>query len=251
MNLSKEICYTKQDSGERLRAIFLEAFGLAKCDFSHERAARAMAALNNVRAPLPPMECEVLWLSPPIAFTPPGRYVYISRRFIERCTSDAPVAFALAHEMAHHDLGHLNHADRWIASAFAQAPRLIIVLAVELLARWLYSRENEFAADSRALDLCHKAGFDLKECLRCFDILSQYALDIRDLDGVYGTDEEIELDPGLETNPLGRIYTEWRVWIARHRRSHPCIRERRQILMSRMMNMKPSSLYDGSSLVRG
>lgn len=197
-----------------------------------------MAALNEVRAPLPPMHGEVLWLSPPMAFTLPGPYVYITRRFIERCTSDAPVAFALAHEMAHHDLGHLSHAERWVTGGFAQAPRVIIVLILELLARWTYSRANEVAADALALDLCHKAGFDLKECLKCFDILTLYALDMHDLDGVYGTDEEIELDPRLERNPIRRIYTEWRLWRARHRRAHPSIHERRRILMSRIANMK-------------
>jgi hypothetical protein len=33
-----------------------------------------------------------------------------------------------------------------------------------------------------------------KRCLKCFDILSWYMLDNHDLDGVYGTDEEIEVD---------------------------------------------------------
>ena len=239
MNVSEQESSSKRDPSERLHSIFIEEYGLANRDFSHDRVERAMAALNKVRAPLPPMQGEVLWLSPPIAFTLPGRYVYITSRFIERCITDAPVAFALAHEMAHHDLGHLGHADRWITGGFAQAPRLILVLTVELLAVWLYSRKNEAAADALALDLFHKAGFDLKQCLKCFDILSLYALDMHNLDEVYGTDEEIELDPGLDTNPISRIYTGWRVWRARHRRSHPSIHERRRILMSRIANMKP------------
>jgi len=239
MKLLKQESNNKPDRSERLHSIFIEEYGLINRDFSHDRVERAMAALNKVRAPLPPMQGEVLWLSPPIAFTLPGRYVYVTRRFIERCTSDAPVAFALAHEMAHHDLGHLSAAERWITGGFAQAPRLILALTVELLADWLYSRRNEVAADSLALDLCHKAGFDLEQCLKCFDILSLYALDMHDLDAVYGTDEEIELDPGLNANPISRIYTEWRLWRARHRRSHPSIRERRGILMSRIANMNP------------
>ena len=134
MNLLKQESSNKPDRSERLHSIFIEEYGLANRDFSHDRVERATAALNKVRAPLPPMQGEVLWLSPPIAFTLPGRYVYITRRFIERCITDAPVAFALAHEMAHHDLGHLGHADRWITGGFAQAPRLILVLTVELLA---------------------------------------------------------------------------------------------------------------------
>ena len=116
----------------------------------------------------------------------PGPYVYITRRFIERCTSDAPVAFVLAHEIGHHDLGHLKRAERWMDSAFAHLHAALAFIALERLARWLYSRDNELAADAYALDLCRKAGFDPKRCLQCFDILSWYLLDIGDLDGVYG-----------------------------------------------------------------
>jgi hypothetical protein len=95
-------------------------------------------------------------------------------------------------------------------------------------------RDNELAADAYALDLCRKAGFDSKRCLQCFDILSWYLLDIGDLDGVYSTDEEIELDPDRATNPIGRISIELRLWRARHARSHPSLHERRKILLSRI-----------------
>jgi predicted Zn-dependent protease len=135
-----------------------------------------MAALNSVRAPSARMTGEVLWASPPTAFTLPGPYVYITRRFIERCTSDAPVAFALAHEIGHHDLGHLKRVERWIDSTLGYIPAALAVLAFERLACWLYSRDNELAADAYALDLCRKAGFDPKRCLQCFDILSWYLL---------------------------------------------------------------------------
>ena len=208
-----------------------------------------MAALNAVRASLPPMVGEVLWMSPPIAFTLPGPYVYITRRFIERCTSDASVAFALGHEIAHHDLGHLSRAERWMTNTFAHLPEMIVGAAIEQLVRWLYSRDNEFAADSRALDLCREAGYDLKQCLQCFDVLSRYALDVRDLDEVYGTDEEIEPDPKPATNSLGRIYADWRLWRARHRRSHPSLQERRRVLMSRIASIKPLEASQPSAAV--
>jgi Zn-dependent protease with chaperone function len=196
-----------------------------------------MAALNAARAPSEPMIGEVLWLSPPIAFTLPGPYVYITRRFIERCTSDAPVAFVLAHEIAHHDLGHLKRAERWMDSAFAHLPATLAFIALERLARWLYSRDNELAADAYALDLCRKAGFDLKRYLQWLDIVSWYLLDIHDLDGVYGSDEELELDPDRATNSIGRISIELRLCRARHRRSHPGLHERRQILLSRIADI--------------
>ena len=229
--------HQKRPLGERLHSVFLRQLGLRNRDFSHDRAARAMAALNAARAPSAPMTGEVLWASAPTAFTLPGPYVYITRRFIERCTSDAPVAFALAHEIGHHDLGHLKRAERWMESAFAHVPAALAFIALERLARWLYSRDNELAADAYALDLCRKAVFDLKRCLQCFDILSWYLQDIHDLDGVYGSDEEIELDPDRATNSIERISIELRLWRARHRRSHPGLHERRQILLSRIADI--------------
>jgi Zn-dependent protease with chaperone function len=235
--------HQKRPLGERLHSVFLRQLGLRNRDFSHERVARAMAALNAARAPLAPMTGEVLWASPPTGFTLPGPYVYITRRFIERCTSDAPATFLLAHEIAHHDLGHLNRAERWIDSAFAHVPAALAFIALERLARWLYSRDNELAADAYALDLCRKAGFDPKRCLQCFDILSWYMLDIHDLDEVYGTDEELELDPDRATNSIGRISIELRLWRARHRRSHPGLHERRQILLSRIADIASNDRF--------
>ena len=224
----------KQHLGERLHSLFLQAYGIEKPDFAHESVARAMATLNVARAPRSPMVGEVLWMSRPVFFTLPGQYCYISRSFIECCASDAPVAFALAHEIGHHDLGHLRRAESWAAGAIEHVPLRLAVLLLYQLGRWIYSRDMELAADAYAIELCRKAGFDLRHCLECFDILSRYALDHHDLDGVYGTDEELELDPQLAANPIDRLYVEARLWMARHRRSHPAIQERRQVLLSRI-----------------
>jgi Zn-dependent protease with chaperone function len=224
----------KRHLGERLHVLFLQAYGLKKRDFAHEAVDRAMTALNAARSPRPPMVGEVLWMSPPIAFTLPGPYCYVSRRFIERCASDAPVAFALAHEIGHHDLGHLRRAESWAAGAIVHVPLQLAVLLLYQLQRWMYSRDMELAADAYALELCRKAGFEPKQCLECFDILSRYMLDHHDIDGVYGTDEELELNPQLAANPIDRLYIESRLWMARHRRSHPAIQERRRALLSQI-----------------
>lgn len=224
----------KQHLGERLHALFLQAYGLKQRDFAHEAVERAMTSLNAARAPQPPMVGEVLWMSPPIAFTLPGRYCYISRRYIERCASDAPVAFALAHEIGHHDLGHLRRVESWAAGAVERLPFRLAVLLLYQLQRLIYSRNMELAADEFALQLCQKAGFDPRHCLECFDILSRYMLDNRDLDGVYGTDEELELNAQLALNPIDRLSIETRLWLARHRRSHPAIQERRHALLSKI-----------------
>jgi predicted Zn-dependent protease len=224
---------------ERIHAILLKGFGLRTRDFSHESVERVMPALNAARAPLPPLGGEVVWMSAPIAFTLPGHYAYISRAFVECCQSDAPVAFALAHEIGHHDLGHTDRLGRVLAAeGLAHAPEKLAVVALEIVSRLLYSRDHELAADAYALDLCRRAGFDPKKCLECFDILTRYALDHHDLDGVYGSDEEIELDPALATGALNRAYIEFRLWCARHRRSHPSLHERRQVLLKQIAAME-------------
>jgi predicted Zn-dependent protease len=217
--------------GERLHSLLVQAYGLKGRDFAHEAVARTMAVLNAAREPRPPMIGEVLWMSPPTAFTLPGQYCYISRTFVEHCASDAPVAFALAHEIGHHDLGHLRPAERWAVAAVEQVPLRLAALLLYKLPNWIYNRDMELAADAYAIKLCRKAGFDPRKCLECFSILSRYLLDNHDIDGVYGTNEELELDPKLAANPLDWLYIETRLWVARHRRSHPAIQERRQALL--------------------
>ncbi len=217
--------------GERLHAVLLRAYGLRDRDFSHKCVDRVMAVLNAVRTPVQPMIGEVLWLRAPMAFTLPGQYCYISRQFIERCSSDAPAAFALAHEIAHHDLGHLRGAEAWAASAATHAPLRLAALILRGLARRIYSREMELAADARALVHCRMAGFEPRKCLGAFDILTWYLLDNRNLDAVYGTDTELELAPRSASNLLDRAYIELRLWLTRHRQSHPALHERRNALL--------------------
>ena len=218
---------------ERMHAVLVRAYRLAERDFSHACVERAMAALNRARSGAPLLG-EVLWLAAPNAFTLPGRFVYISRRLIERCDSDAPAAFALAHEIAHHDLGHLAHVERWGERLGQFAPVRFSAMLLQSLIQRLYSADNEAAADRYALELCLRAGYDGEACLKLFDILIAYLLDHRDLDGVYGTDDELELDPDRADNPIDWLYIETRLWMARHLRSHPALHDRREALRERL-----------------
>jgi len=224
---------------ERLHSILMRGFGLRTSDFSRDSVERVMAALNAARASRPPMSGDVVWMSAPIAFTLPGRHAYISRSLIEYCQSDAPVAFALAHEIGHHDLGHTDRIGRVLAAeGAAHAANRLALLVLEALSRQLYSRERELAADSYALDLCVRAGYDPKKCLECLTILTRYALDHHDFDGAYGSDDELELDPAEASNAVSRAYIEFRLWRARHRRSHPSLFERRRTLLAKIAAME-------------
>ena len=90
-------------------------------------------------------------------------------------------------------------------------------------------------ASTKELDLL-RAGFDGEQCLEVFDILSAYALDHHDLDTVFGTDDELELDPELAANPVDWLYIEARLWTARHRRQHPALVDRRVALRAKLQD---------------
>jgi hypothetical protein len=202
--------------------------------------ARVMGRLESVRTSGPPLTADILWVREIIAFTLPGRFVYISRRLLERCASEDPVAFALAHEIAHHELGHLHGADEAAASLPRGVPgvsagRVALVVAALLIERRVHGPENEAAADARALELCIAAGYDGRRCIQLFDILEADALDRGDLDGVFGLEDAID--------PAAREGHAWllkaRVWAWERLRGYLPIRERKARLRRLLAQAPP------------
>jgi len=169
---------------------------------------------------------EVPWMEESTAFTAPGRYVYVSRRLLEVCRTDEAVAFLIAHELAHHRLGHLDTFPDWLADIpGSQIPFLLQGLYRSIEAR-LYGPEAEVKADLLAIDLCVKAQYQAKKCLEIFDILERIALDMRDVDIVFGPDEaDDELDKDA---PLS---TKLRIWIWQRTRGYLPLRDRRHEIL--------------------
>jgi hypothetical protein len=163
---------------------------------------------------------EIPWLEAMRAFTTRGRYIYFSRRLYERCATDEQVAFIVAHEIAHHDLGHISP----LGSGLEHVPAAIFGFGAQLFTHALHGPEREAAADRHGLDLCLAAGYDGSKCLEVFDILEQYALDIGDDDSVYGPDEGLLPD----VNWLNKM----RLWAWQRRRGYFSIHERRQRLQN-------------------
>src|SRR5207302_1094921 len=62
--------------------------------------------LNRARLPLPRLAVVILFEAEVTAFIGPGRYVYVTRGLLHRAWWPEGLAMVLAHEMAHHDLGH-------------------------------------------------------------------------------------------------------------------------------------------------
>ncbi|HKQ26754.1 MAG TPA: M48 family metallopeptidase [Burkholderiales bacterium] len=169
---------------------------------------------------------EVPWIERSTAFAAPGRYIYVSRRLLEICRTDEAVAFVIAHELAHHRLGHLETLPDWMADIpGSQIPFLLQGLYRNIEAR-LYGPEAEVEADLLAIDLCIKAGYDAKKCLEIFDTLERIALDMRDVDIVFGPDEaddELDKDASLST--------KLRIWLWQRTRGYLPLRDRRHEIL--------------------
>ena len=191
---------------------------------------RAAARLNEERAPAPAMEPVILWITTQTAFTGPGRYLYLSRELLHRAYWEEAVAFTIAHEMAHHDLGH-TQLYRGKLALVRHLPGSLIAAAVLTMADyWLNGPENEAAADARALDLCLAAGYDGARCMELFDILEAYALDHGAIECVFGPEEV--------PHPREEQHHGWRTaaqsWIWRRRYGYPAIRARKEALLARL-----------------
>ena len=127
------------------------------------------------------------------AFATPGGHIFLTRGLVEAATTEDMLAAVLAHELAHVILGHglsmieaMAFRDEAAAIAgraadFAgntpEAVRLMnfrnsVSVLVDVLVRTGYSREQEFAADRKAVELLASAGYDpraLQDMLRVLE----------------------------------------------------------------------------------
>ncbi len=96
-----------------------------------------------------------------------------------------------------------------------------------MLQKRIYSPEWELAADRRAIDLCLKAKYDIAKCLYLFHVLELFALDYRDLKGVYGLDPDSDKELSAEAS----VMTKARIWVYSRQRGYLPIQDRRAELM--------------------
>jgi hypothetical protein len=193
-----------------------------------ERVARVAARLQSVVPEGERLVVVVPWSDLITAFTAPGRYIYFSRRLLERCPDDDSAAFVVAHEIAHHQLGHLRIFPHWLAALARVSHGWIAAAVVQSVERKLYGPEKESETDHRALDLCLAAGFDGKKCIHVFDILEQASLDHGDTEGVFGLDANEDDDPDADISWTTRL----RSWTWERMRGYPPIQDRRDALLS-------------------
>ena len=168
------------------------------------------------------------WLEAFSAFTAPGRYVYFSRRLLEQCPHEDAAAFVIAHEIAHHDLRHLElFSGPFARRAATLSAGLLVIFFFRVLQKRIYSPAWELEADRCAMDLCLKADYDPGRCLYLFRILEKFSFDVGDVSGVYGLDPESD----QELSPEASVMTRARIWLYQRRRGYLPLQDRQAELV--------------------
>ena len=108
------------------------------------------------------VKIQLLNTSEPMAFSPGGGFILVSRGFVRLMENEAELAFVLGHEMAHYILHHAPEVDRAHLNIDRQ-------------------RELELEADSLAVRLVSEAGYDPRAgalaLLRAHDAAKRYGMD--------------------------------------------------------------------------
>jgi predicted Zn-dependent protease len=214
-----------------MHARVMDAYALEREGWALERAARVEARLQAGEPPEERLRVAVLWIPEVTAFTF-GRYVYLSRRLLERVDADEPIALVVAHELAHHALGHLRSRTRWFDALTGVPGGALAVSAMVETARLGFSAEWELQADAWALRRCVDAGYDAGACLRLFHVLEMDALDRGDVTAVAGpapTDREIAGMPGVADAA--------RRWLWERERGYPSLLSRKERLRELAANL--------------
>ncbi len=204
----------RHEFSEWLHTELVTEFAHESEPWAMERVQRVMAHLNDFRPGMPPLECVILWVPPPVAFTLAGTYMYMSRTLLQRLASDDSVAFVLGHEAAHHDLGHLDLFAGWTSLLPQSNATVYIAMLARLLEHKRYGPQRENDADDFALRLCHRAGYNAERAAQALAILANLALDAGDVAGVYGP--ENLLDPTDPKRDSASFHVQEWLWTHLH-----------------------------------
>jgi hypothetical protein len=196
----------------------LEARALGEtANWAGEQVRRVAARLNRMRVPRDKLEPALIAAEAARAFTLPGRRVYVPRGLLRGLPHDGALAFVLAHEMAHHDLGHIQ----FVAERIADVPAAPAAVALLGAVRMLRSADLEVASDVEALKLCLRAGYPRAECLEAF----------RAMETLWAETGGAEIALGFESGDLeaamGRFFEEAPQWQWERKRGYLSFRDRR------------------------
>jgi hypothetical protein len=195
---------------------------IERTGWAPERVNRVAARLQMRIPEGERLEVVVPWTEIFTAFTAPDRFIYFSRRLLERCPDDESAAFVIAHEIAHHELGHLRIFPHWLAALAQVKGGWIAAAGVQAIERRLYGPEKECDADRRALDMCLAAGYDATRCMHLFAILEPHALDVGDTHIAFGLDPESDQELSDDASRT----TKLRMWVWQRMRGYLPIQDR-------------------------
>lgn len=106
------------------------------------------------------------------AFSTQQGIVFVTTGLISQVTSEAQIAFILAHEISHYQENHVvesfNYASKNRKSSIEQMS--------------VYSKDKEFEADKKGLEMYRSAGYSSKEIISTFDVLLYSYLPFDEID---------------------------------------------------------------------
>jgi len=232
--------------GEWLHAQMREAMTFEDAAWAVDRIRRVEGRLQASRLAANRLTVEIPWMDEVNAFTAPG------------ATSISPVAFTKF------VLPMNRSPSLWLmrllitistTSLSSMAGRIRSLGFLELhcspcsFTAWSvwFMGQKECDADRHGLDLCISAGYEGLRCLELFDILEQHALNVGDLDMVYGPDAES--DDELDENASWT--TKAQIWAWQKKRGYLPIRDRKQMLRKHFEAKHLGSLSKSSKLPSG
>ena len=137
-------------------------------------------------------------------------------------------AFVIAHEIAHHELGHIPAVSKVLGGRLNVIVHFLQIFVSPITrARW----ENE--ADMFALNTCIAAGLSGKKCLRTFQVLEKNTLDHHGINAALGGD-------AFYCSEMSSIERRWRIGLHLLRYAYYPIRIRR-ILAERRAGISENS----------
>ncbi len=130
---------------------------IEKSGWAFDSSQRVAERLNQQRQTSMKIEPVVIWIAQVTAFIVPGRYLYISRELLQRLPGDDAIAFLIAHEIAHHDLGHVKLSNySWLKYLPGDVYLAMLLKRIE---NKFTSLEHESQADRYGLDLCSRQSY--------------------------------------------------------------------------------------------
>ncbi len=140
---------------------------------------------NQIRRP---MFSRVLTIPEFNALALPHATIILAESLVEFCRGQTDqLAFVLAHEAAHINLGHAKERQRANAMAGVLRVNPLLGMGIKFLFERAFSREQEFEADRTAVQLCARAGYAPQAATLFLTRLGAFAAEMRGVEHLLST----------------------------------------------------------------